>query len=188
MKPYNILVKKLFNAVSSFLSLPNHNPLVVFAEGPDVTDGNSTYDYSILKDDRAVFFIKIVCENAELFKTNESLFSIRKSCSSFLRKTSYQLSYAHSCTPRNLRRWMNNTVGRKKRCRIELCVLIYCWAIGWGSEDAKDEIHRECQKKISVICNQVLQENYTNKPLIQSIWGALEKAYIDSLPSSAVIT
>ena len=180
MKPYNILISKLFDAVRPFCTLPNKSPLVVFAEGPYSTDGNSVQDYPILKDDMAEYYIGIVNENAEpVFKIDAAQFTLKQSHSSLLRKGSYKKSIAHSCTPRNLRRWMNTTNGRKKRCRVELCVLIYCWAVGWESEGNSDKAHRECQETILSICSQVLGDD-EERTLIDSLWKAIQKASKDS--------
>lgn len=183
MKPYNTLVSKLFDAVRPFCTLPNKSPLVVFAEGPDSTGGDSVQDYPVLKDDTAEYFIGIVHDYARtVFEIDAAQFTLKQSHSSLLRKGSYKKSIAHSCTPRNLRRWMNNTNGRKKRCRVELCVLIYCWAVDWDSENNSDEAHRDCQEKILSICSQTLGDD-KERTLIDSLWKAIQKASEDSLHS-----
>ena len=95
-------------------------------------------DSAILRNEKAQIFTDLIRENAALFNIDPNDYIPRKAvyCPGKQR-------YEHICYPKNLVRWMKGTLSRKRRCRVEFWTLLYCHAIGWGSNN--NDAPEQCQ-------------------------------------------
>ena len=93
-----------------------------------------------------------------------------------------EVKIEHSCYPKNVRRWLSGTISRKKKCRIEFCVLVWCHAIGWNLYSNKqNEKLNQCQQKLKTICmDYLVKEDMLDKELsFEMLWNASKCAYYE---------
>ena len=90
-------------------------------------------DYAVLRDEQALYFLKLLHRNSGLLGIDPADYPLQRS---LLRGDC--VKYPHSCYPKNLRRWMQGTVSRKKKCRVEFAVLLTCWVVGWADPPASE--------------------------------------------------
>lgn len=151
MKPYTEFVMKVFDCVSeSFVT--QENKLRIFAEGVN-SNYSGSQEYAILRNDAARLFHSVLSKNAEVFNADLSDFRLKES-------SIYpeEVKIVHSCYPKNLRRWLNGTISRKKSCRIEFCVLAWCHVVRWDASFEEERVERydPTQQKLLCICNEYL--------------------------------
>ena len=130
---YACFVKDVYECIKRY-SDNDAFSLSVFAEGPEASKlGHSgTQEYAVLRNDYARMFFDTVSALEKQYMPESRAHKLEES-----RLMPGEIKIAHSCYPRNLRRWMNDTISRKKRCRVELCVLVWCWYASWLEEVAR---------------------------------------------------
>lgn len=171
-KPYTEFVTKIFNCISERFDA-SQNALVLFAEGSEGINRSGSQEYAVLRNDRAQLFYSILCSNMELFgiKHPEHELKISKIYPD-------EMKIAHSCYPKNVRRWLNGTISRKKNCRIEFCILAWCHAAKWSASFASEKIdtYDNYQKKLLEICNGYL-DTQERELTVSLLWRTNCEAY-----------
>lgn len=143
------------------------NKLGILAEGvADYQQYSGTQEYAVLRNEQAELFVDSIHRNSELLGIEKSEYRLRDSK---LLKT--ERKYVHSCYPKNLRRWMNGTVSRKKRCRVELCTLLFCWSDCWNTSD-----DQQCRNAMVYICDKYLQTDKKEFSFAM-LWNTMESLY-----------
>lgn len=180
MGKYNELVKQMVESVfESICDMPRS--LSVVAQGGEEYENCTMQDYADLRGPCAELFGAVIHDHVDVFKVDVAqfpVFEIR-----ILNSNEKKKKYTHSCYPRNLRRWMNDTTPRKKKCRAELVTLICCWASGWKYELSREENHVECRKKLRMMCSEILKEELEDrdfenmKELTALLWKTSEVVY-----------
>lgn len=168
---YTQFINEIFDAIKPVLPAKMH-PYTAFSEGPGRTELLSSQDNAVLRRDPAVFFLKSIRKNSALFNIDRNKYKAKRSITVELERT---VSYNHSCYPKNIRRWMNGTIPRRKKSRVEFCALVYCWAVGWSSSSAIDEAHLSCQTQLRTICKKY--GTPFNQDLIEVLWTTFDSLY-----------
>lgn len=127
---YACFVKDVYECIKRY-SADDAFSLSAFAEGPEaLKPGHSgTQEYAVLRNDYARLFFDTVSALEKQYMPESRAHKLEES-----RLMPGEVRITHSCYPRNLRRWMNDTISRKQRCRAELCALIWCWYASWLEE------------------------------------------------------
>ena len=87
------------------------------------------------------------------------------------------IKVAHSCYPKNIRRWLKGTISRKKENRIDFCIISWGHITGWDSGfTRRPEYYNDQQKKMLGICNEFAG---TNEKILsfKLMWEASCRAY-----------
>lgn len=167
-KKYTSFVSEVFQCVMKILP-DKHSPLVAFANDIPLKRSWCIQDTAYLTEGCASFFIDIIHKNKELFGIDVEKYQL---IDAKLRPG--EKNYKHSCYPKNVRRWLQGTLSRKKEARVQFCTFLYCWAIGWGD---LGENHFECQKELKKICRSYLPDLSEDMELLPMLWNALEASY-----------
>lgn len=157
-KVYTEFVKRVYGVICELYGLEGSKMLMVFAEGPDNPIYTQSQEYVVLKNKYAVAFMAVVMGNLKMAGISGSEYKLQKSllCPD-------EVKISHSCYPRNMRKWLSGQLSRKKKCRFEFCVLIWCHATGWSLlPDYNDAKLCECRKKLRDICSDYLPEEDIN--------------------------
>lgn len=157
---YACFVSQLYECIKEN-SLSEQFSLSVFAEGPDALkqEHSGTQEYAILRNEYARTFADVM--NNECFQqfTNRRKYVVKKS----LLKAG-EVTISHSCYPKNLRRWMSGTaLSRKKKCRAELCALVWCWFF-WIEEINPRVDKQALEKAFLDICHEYTEEGDLFQP------------------------
>ena len=154
MKAYTKFVNQVFTCISDLF--PNRaKELDLFAEGSEQVY-SSMQEYAVLRNENADLFCSLITQYTELFEMPQS---------------DYQPIYSpiypserkitHSCYPKNIRRWMNGTISRKKTCRVEFCVLVWCHIQNWNRPVEEDvDKFLIARSRLLKICNEFLHAEY----------------------------
>lgn len=164
---YTELVKELFDCIS--VLFPTRKKFLFFAEGEEGISCSGLQEFSCLRGEKAQFFVDTIEKYAFLLNVDSGDFLIQHS-------RCFGKKYYHSCYPKNVRRWTERTVSRKKKCRVEFITLIYCHAMEWGKEPISQK-NVDCQKHLMKICQNTLQNEGNIHELFPALWFALEKVY-----------
>ena len=174
MKAYTEFVNQVFTCISSLFP-SQEKKWNIFAEGPaDIL--SATPEYAILRNESADMFYSLIRQNADLFGIQPSDY---EPVSSPLYPSERKI--VHSCYPKNIRRWMQGTICRKKTCRVEFCVLIWCHVQNWNRpiERGQEEKFLAVKRGLLQICNRFLNAQYTQVS-IELLWKASSTAYNNS--------
>lgn len=174
MKAYTEFVNQVFTCISSLFP-SQEKKWNIFAEGPaDIL--SATPEYAILRNENADMFCSLIRQNADLFEIQPSDY---EAVSSPLYPSERKI--VHSCYPKNIRRWIQGTVSRKKACRVEFCVLTWCHVQNWNRpiEKEQEEKFLAAKKGLLQICNKFLHTQYTQLS-IKLLWQASSAAYNNS--------
>ena len=175
MKAYTKFVNQVFTCISDLF--PNRaKELDLFAEGSEQVY-SSMQEYAVLRNENADLFCSLITQYTELFEMPQS---------------DYQPIYSpiypserkitHSCYPKNIRRWMNGTISRKKTCRVEFCVLVWCHIQNWNRPVEEDvDKFLIARSRLLKICNEFLHAEYFQLYL-ECLWKASCAAYEQSFP------
>ena len=89
-----------------------------------------------------------------------------------------EVKIVHSCYPKNIRRWLAGTINRKRKCRIEFCTLVCCYAIGWdlSLEDENLELTK-CRQALWEICINYLSNVDKKEVSFEMLWRISDCAY-----------
>lgn len=176
--PFSDFLNDIYNCIKKYANIDEFT-LNIFSEGPDAWKENrrSMQDYAVLRDDYAFVFHDVMESYIEAYSLNIEC----KLQKSVLIPASVKV--AHSCYPKNLRRWMNGTISRKQKCRVELCTLIYCWYDVWLKEISPKINMKAFTKDLLDLCgNYIDSKEYSNIYLDKDmIWQACEGAYRKAL-------
>ena len=167
---YACFVKDVYECIKRY-SDNDAFSLSVFAEGPEaLKSGHSgTQEYAVLRNDYARMFFDIVSTLEKRYMPESGAHKLVES-----RLMPGEIKIAHSCYPRNLRRWMNDTISRKQRCRAELCALIWCWYASW-LEEVNPEINKdEVARSLMDICSKYTEGHSF---CLGVLWDACTNAY-----------
>lgn len=171
-KPYTTFIIDVFTCITNYL-FDSKNSLKTFAEGH-----NSIYsccqEYAVLRNSDAMLFYSVFCKHQLLFNIDINEHQLSKS--------SYypdEVKLIHSCYPKNIRRWLNGTISRKKICRIDFCILVWCHASGW-SDTTDNNTFIQCQKELSNICSKYLEIPTPPTFSMELLWKASSSAYEQS--------
>lgn len=171
MKAYTNFINEVFTCVSDLFS-DETKKLDIFAEGSEQIH-STTQEYAVLKNENADLFCSLITENMELFEIEQS--GYQPVCSSIYPS---ERKISHSCYPKNLRRWMKGTVSRKKACRVEFSVLVWCHIQNWNKPIERNQKKNfiTTQEKLLKICNEFSDTKYDVLSL-ESLWKASCAAY-----------
>jgi len=174
MKAYTEYVNQVFTCISNLFP-SQEKKWNIFAEGP-VDILSATPEYAILRNENADMFCSLIKQNADLFGIQPSDY---EPVSSPLYPSEKKI--VHSCYSKNIRRWMQGTVSRKKTCRVEFCVLTWCHVQNWNRpiEKEQEEKFLAAKKVLLQICNKFLHTQYTQLS-IELLWQTSSAAYNNS--------
>ncbi|MBR1900085.1 MAG: hypothetical protein IJ820_03370 [Lachnospiraceae bacterium] len=167
---YACFVKDVYECIKRY-SDNDAFSLSVFAEGPEALkpEHSGTQEYAVFRNDYARMFFDIVSALEKQYMPESRAHKLEES-----RLMPGEVRITHSCYPRNLRRWMNDTISRKQRCRAELCALIWCWYASWleevNPEISKDEVARSLME----ICSKYTEGHSF---CLGVLWNACTSAY-----------
>lgn len=169
VKPYTAFITDVFNCISQYF-FDSRNPLIAFAER-DKTIYTGSQDCAVLRNTDALLFYSVFCDNNDLFSIDIDERLLKKS-------SIYpdELKIMHSCYPKNIRRWLNGTISRKKICRIDFCILVWCHACGWNNF-SNENILLQCQNDLANICTKYSDSAAPLSFSIKSLWEASSWAY-----------
>jgi len=168
---YSEFVTQIYNAIT-YVMPSNTRSLLTFASGGDPE--HETNETAYLRNEKALFFYNVLVSNSELFQIDQSTVFLQQSL--LFRD---EIAIQHSCYGKNLRRWMNGQIPRKRRCRAEFAALAYSWANAFGTNQQQDEKYLLCRDRIRMLC-----QSYTNQfdlgshTLLGLIWNASCNSYI----------
>ena len=174
MKAYTEFVNQVFTCISSLFP-SQEKKWNIFAEGSEDIF-SSTPEYAILRNENADMFCSLIRQNAELFGIQSSEY---EPVSSPLYPSERKI--IHSCYSKNVRRWMQGTISRKKTCRVEFCVLAWCHVQNWNRPIGKEpeEKFLAAKRELLQICNKFLNTQHTQLS-IKLLWQASSVTYKDS--------
>ena len=176
MKPYTEFITRIYTCIVGSFESNGKHVAEVFAEGPDERSYSGSQEYAILKNEYAKLFKSEVQKNLDLFELSGNEFQLEQS-----KIYPTEVKLLHSCYPKNIRRWLSGTISRKKKCRIEFCVLAWCHSIGWNmvSDDHALKKLRKCQREIAEICKDYICVEQASEPeySISLLWKASTNAY-----------
>ena len=177
MKAYTQFVIKMFECLSELYQADEKRMKIIFSEGKDFLTYSHHQEYSVLQNEYARLFVSVIQSHAELFHINNQQYQLEQSGI-----FSDEVKIIHSCYPKNLRRWLSGTVGRRK-CRTEFCVLVWCHAIGWnGASDCPKNRLEKCRERMRMICMEYLPDWRESADFsIEMLWAAANAAYQASL-------
>lgn len=136
---------------------------------------SGTQEYAVLRNEYARFFFDAVCNHAEILGIQREDFILK---SSLIYPDEVKL--VHSCYPKNIRRWLNGTISRKKKCRVEFCILVWCHATGWNSNVITDTKLKKCQDRMKDICSRYIEVDEGIPFSVELLWKAASSAYEQS--------
>lgn len=176
MREYAMFVKGIIEAISE--AKGSNLSLTDFAEGPFSGEFCTTLqDAAMLTGENAYLFYLIVHNCVKIFDMELADFPVE-----YTRLVPIQEKYLHSCYPKNLRRWMEGTLPRKKKCRVELVVLTACWASGWSNPIKETQDCILCRSKITNLCAGILHtkvpEASDMESFVRLLWKASQEAYM----------
>ena len=188
MKKYTEFVKRTYDEIAKLYEGQEENICGVFAEGVQYRLQKNHQECAILLNEEARMFVAVIQKHLELLEISDTEYQLKHSS---MRSCFHQLSkegkvdvkITHSCYPKNLSRWKNGTISRKKKCRIEFCVLVWCNATGWSlSSDRGNEKLNNCRQNLKNICMDYLpQEEILQKEFsFDMLWKASRAAYCQS--------
>lgn len=204
MKKYTEFVNKTYKTITELYEVNNNGMYAIFAEGSSEPLYSPNQEYAILRNEYAKVFVSIIQTHSELLEISDTEYQLKHSptqihLNNFIKKISHdmdedistplnfiknfqeEVKISHSCYPKNLRRWLTGTISRKKKCRLEFCVLVWCHAIGWNlsENNFQDEKLNRCQQKLKSICMDYLsQEDISNNDMsFEILWKASTYAY-----------
>ena len=188
MKAYTEFIKRTYNEIESLYKVQESQMYGIFAEGLKYRLPNNHQECAILRNEEARVFVAVVQKHLELLEISDTEYQLKHSliedCFEQLSKeVKNDVKITHSCYPKNLRRWKNGTISRKKKCRIEFCVLVWCHATGWSLYPNKEnEKLNTCRQNLKKICMDYLpQEDISKKELsFDILWKASMSAYCRS--------
>ena len=167
-RDYTNFVSEVFQCIEVLLP-GQQNPLTAFCTAMPVRWGCCMQDTAMLLNDSAEFYVQVIHQNQRLFQIDPNEYVITRSIA---RKDEKQ--YIHSCYPKNVRRWLQGTLSRKKKCRVQFCTFLYCWAVGWGMPEEK---HRKCQQELNRICRLHFPDIPEDMVFLPLLWMSLEAVY-----------
>lgn len=174
MKPYTKFVKQIVACISE--TFPGQeNTLNIFSEGVE-NEYSTVQDFAILRAANAELFCSLIMQNMELFGITSSDYKVF-----FLPSISKKLKIAHSCYPKNIKRWLNGAISRKKICRMEFCVLTWCHIQNWNKpiEEEREKLYINARQKLLDICDEFSDTSCTQLSL-EALWNASCTAYAES--------
>lgn len=178
MKSYIEFVRRAYAALSELYEIDSGNMYGIFAEGPVKQTYSQNQEYAILRNEYAELFIVIIQNHLELLEISDAEYQVENS-----NLYPNEVKIVHSCYPKNLRRWLSGTISRKKKCRIEFCVLVWCHAIGWNLLlDDQNEKQYKCRQDLERICADYLPKGDVKEKEIsfEMLWKASTEAYFSS--------
>lgn len=169
-KVYTEFVKRTYGAICELYGLEGSPMLRVFAEGPDNPEYSQSQEYVVLKNKYAVTFFSVIMQNSHFTGIPSTEYKLQKSllCPD-------EVKISHSCYPKNMRKWLSGQLSRKKKCRLEFCVLVWCHAVGWSILPDYDEPKLfKCRQKLREICLDYLSEDDINNKdcTFEMLWKA----------------
>ena len=151
----------------------NTRSLLTFASGGDPQ--HETNDTAYLRNEKALYFYNVLVSNAELFQIDRSAVFLQQSL-----LFPDEIAIQHSCYAKNIRRWMNGQVPRKRRCRSEFAALAYSWACAFGAGRRSDDKYVLCRDRIRTICQSSADPiSLEDCSLLDLIWHASCNAYME---------
>lgn len=180
MKSYTQFVQKTYATITELYKMDIICMYRIFTEGVNEKFHSQNQEYAILRNEYAKVFVSVIQNHLELFEISDTDYQLRYLNSE---KYGHESRITHSCYPKNIRRWLRGTVSRKKKCRIEFCVLVWCHAIGWSlSENKYNTDLSRCQQKLKEICMEYLpKDDILSKEIsFEMLWNASKVAYKDS--------
>ena len=188
MKKYTEFIKRTYDEIAKLYEGQEENICGVFAEGVQYRLQKNHQECAILLNEEARVFVAVVQKYLELLEISDTEYQLKHSpiqgrFKQFSKAGKEEVKIAHSCYPKNLRRWATGTVSRKKKCRIEFCVLVWCHANGWSLLPNKEnEKLNTCRQNLKKICMDYLpQEDILQKELsFDMLWKASRAAYCQS--------
>ena len=156
------------------------NPDVAFGNGTDIWNPSGTNrDYAALRNDNAVFFANVIKEHSDMFGIKKEDIKIQ---------TTHLFGggnrYRHSCYPKNIYRWRNGTLSRKRLCRVEYVTLLYCWAVNWAECDENSS--SAIAAKLRSVSAKYAEHTSEEDDLLISLWKGCETAYKKTIIGSKV--
>lgn len=168
---YSEFVTEIYTAITEVMPSESKS-LLTFAAGE--VSRNETNEIAFLRNEKASYFYELLLSNSELFRIDPSGIILQRS---LIFKD--EIAIRHSCYAKNIRRWMNGQLPRKRRCRAEFAVLAYCWATAFGAEQRNSANHIKCRENIRRLCHRVLGETKADDyPLLDLIWLASCTSYM----------
>lgn len=174
IKPYTEFINEIYKCIIHTFDSKD-NAVRIFCEGPDQSLYSGSQEYAVLRNEYARFFFDTICNNDDLPGIRKEEFVLKSS-------PIYpgEIKLVHSCYPKNVRRWLKGTISRKRKCRIEFCVLVWCHAMGWKNESVSDEKLDSCRNQITEICRNYIEIDEANQFSFEMIWRAASSAYEQS--------
>ena len=172
---YSEYINDVFSCIKCLFPT-DRNPEVAFSEGslPSIYSG-SNGDIAILRNEDAELFVNIMRRHCEMFGISKETAVLQRS-----KIYKNEVKYQHRCYPKNLHRWLNGTISRKRLCRVEFVVMVYCWAVRWERSGEADTDSPDVRELFS-ICKRYDEGLSDHDSLIKCLWSACEKAYIITL-------
>lgn len=181
---YTAFIQDVF---SNVYRLVNGGTMTEYAEG-GLHNAGGTYEYAVLRGERAEVFLSIINNNIKSLDVGELMFKPEYTKISVILYSNMQINqvkYSHCCYPKNLQRWLNGTLSRKKRCRIEFVALAVCWAAGWSLDMKNETDYMECRTALVKICEKYMGATFAQlhsiNELFDMLWRTCEHVYQKSL-------
>lgn len=171
MKAYTKFINQIFGCVSGLFP-DQMRKLDIFAESSErICSG--IQEYAVLRNENADLFCSLITQNTELFGMAQHSY---QPVHSPLYPSERKIS--HSCYPKNIKRWMNGVISRKKSCRVEFCVLAWCHIQNWNRlvEKEQEQTFLRIRRELLKICNEFLDTQYEQLSL-ECLWKASCAAY-----------
>ena len=133
---------------------------------------------AVLRNDNAKVFVSVIQNHSKLLGISDMEYQLQQS-----KIYPVEVKIRHSCYPKNVKRWLSGTVSRKKRCRLEFCVLVWCHAAGWSQmPDEKNMVLKKCREDLQEICMDYLpqKEKIYQEFTFEMLWKASSSAYYHS--------
>lgn len=171
---YDQFVKELINVVRPVLP-KSVSPELSFSGSMD--EGRRPGpDMAIVGGRRAIAFLRTSALAYEVTGVSPDSYKVTRSL-----VTDVPL-VAHAAYARNMRRWENGTLPRKRRARADLVVVGTCWLTGWGDgRDAGPDLMLEAWANLRSLAGN-LPDDPTDRAAVASLlWRLSANAYAASL-------
>lgn len=173
--PISDFIKEIYECIRTYSCCASFSPSV-FAEGPDALRAGytGTQEYALLRNAYATDFYEISKIFSKTHPAGKTVYILEKS-----RLLHGDARISHSCYPKNLRRWMNGTIPRKQKCRMDFCILTWCWCHAWLAEIEPNADMEAVKCSLKEICDRYTKS--IDDININVLWNACDSAYRDTL-------
>ena len=139
-------------------------------------------DSALLKGERALFLQQLAIDLEPVTGVGAALYEAGMSPATQLPML------AHAAYPKNLRRWLNGTLPRKRKARSDFVLVAACWLCCWGGEELADSNEllaaREEVLRSAGLDYIVSEGEAAPLQLAEALWALSTAAYERSLDAA----